>query len=161
MNPPKRVPSPAQDGIEPISLEIMQEFRRINHLRLSLLARSMPKPGLQPTQGLCMNVIGENENITQRELGKTLHISPATLTAILQRMERQGLIERRPDERDQRLMRLRLGKEGQALHAQATAVHRSGIESTITPLSDGDRRELKRLLCLVGDNFEAAIEALK
>ncbi|WP_005037009.1 MarR family winged helix-turn-helix transcriptional regulator [Holophaga foetida] len=161
MNRPEDASGHGQEGLDPVSLDVMQEFRRINHLRLSMLARSMPKPGLPPTQGLCMNVIGEHEGITQRELGKHLHVSPATLSGILQRMERQGLIERWADEKDHRLMRLRLGREGEALHAQATEAHRRSIESTITPLCERDRRELMRLLRLVGDNFETAVAALK
>jgi len=161
MTRPTDAPAPGLEGVDPVSLEVMQEFRRINHLRLSLLTRSMPKPGLPPTQGLCMAAIGEEEGISQRDLGKALHVSPATLTGVLQRMEQQGLIERWPDEKDHRLMRLRLGKEGRALHVQATAAHRRGVEHTIRPLGEADRLELRRLLRLVGDNFEAAIAALK
>ncbi|MBP1627871.1 MAG: transcriptional regulator, MarR family [Holophagaceae bacterium] len=161
MNRPVDASAPGLEGVDPVSLEVMQEFRRINHLRLSMLARSLPKPGLPPTQGLCMNVIGENEGITQRELSKALHISPATLTGVIQRMEAQGLVERWADEKDHRLMRLRLGKEGQALHIQARAAHRRGVEDNIVPLDARDRKELLRLLRLVGDNFEAAVAALK
>jgi len=145
------------DGVDPLSSEVLRALKRIMHLNRQLLMRSMAEKGGHPAQAGCLRAIGRHESITQRDLGESLHISPAALTTMLQRIERQGLIERWPDETDQRLMRLKLTDSGKALNAELGAAHLEYIDATITPLSEKDRAELARLLGLLGDNLEAAI----
>ena len=145
------------DGIDPLSAEVLRSLKRIMHLNRQLLMRSMAEKGGHPAQAGCLRIIGKHESITQRDLGEALQVSPAALTTMLQRIERQGLIERWPDEIDQRLMRIKLTDDGKSLTAKFREAHREYIDATITPLSEQDRRELSRLLDLLGDNIEAAI----
>jgi DNA-binding MarR family transcriptional regulator len=49
------------------------------------------------------------------ELAEYLSVSPSTITGITDRLTRQGLIERRDDPRDRRLVRLCLTPEGRGL----------------------------------------------
>jgi DNA-binding MarR family transcriptional regulator len=79
---------------------------------------------------------------------------------MLQRMERQGVIERWNDEVDQRLTRIRLTEEGARLNAQLAAVSADVIAATISPLSAHDRAELIRILNLLADNTAAELERL-
>ena len=145
------------DGVDPLSSEVLKALKRIMHLNRQLLMRSMAEKGGHPAQAGCLRAIGRREGITQRDLSESLHVSPAALTTMLQRIERQGLIERWPDETDQRLMRIKLTDGGKALNAELGAAHLEYINATITPLSEDDRAELARLLGLLGDNIEAAI----
>lgn len=145
------------DDADPSSA-VLKQLKRIMHLNRQLLMRTMSDGGGHPAQAGCLRVIGVHDSITQRDLGVTLQVSPATLTTMLQRIERQGLIERWPDEQDQRLMRLRLTDEGRALNARLAEAHLRYIDATITPLAEEDRVELARLLGLLGDNFVAALE---
>ncbi len=117
----------------------------------------MGEAGGHPAQAACLRVIARHDSITQRDLGEQLLVSPAALTTMLQRIERQGLIERWPDENDQRLMRIKLTEAGQAMKAELRNAHLDYIDVAITPLSEKDRAELARLLGLLGDNMEAAI----
>lgn len=146
------------DGVDPLSSEVLHALKRIMHLNRQLLTRTVGETGGHPAQAGCLRVIARHESITQRDLGEALQVSPAALTTMLQRIERQGLIERWPDETDQRLMRIKLTEAGQAIKADLGQAHRDYIDVAITPLSEKDRAELARLLGLLGDNMEAAIE---
>jgi len=145
------------DDVDPLSSEVLHALKRIMHLNRQLLSHTMAETGGHPAQAACLRVIARHESITQRDLGEELLVSPAALTTMLQRIERQGLIERWPDENDQRLMRIKLTAEGQKLKAKLGNAHRDYIDVAITPLSEKDRAELARLLGLMGDNMEAAI----
>jgi len=92
------------------------------------------------------------------ELADVLHVSRPTVTAMLQRMETAGAIERGTDERDQRVTRVHLTPRGHALAERMRMVHADAIKTTIGQLSEDDRRELLRLLSLLN---EQAIEQLR
>lgn len=153
-------PECAFEGVDPISMEVVLQFRRLSHLRRQLLMRVIPIPGGHPAQLECLRILGEHEDITQRDLAAILHLSPATLTTMLQRIERKGLVERWPDSKDQRLMRIRLSEAGWAMRDRIMVAFRDHLEATITPLPEADRRELARLLTLVGDHFGDALGAM-
>ena len=48
----------------------------------------------------------ENEGVTLSELAKMLDVSAATASISIKRMEKSGFIEKRPDEKDARIIRL-------------------------------------------------------
>ena len=62
----------------------------------------MAEIGIHCGQGIALRQLWREDGVTQSELAHGLHVSPATVTIALQRMERIGLIERRSDQRDQR-----------------------------------------------------------
>jgi DNA-binding MarR family transcriptional regulator len=123
------------------------------------MLRSASHIGGHPAQAGCLRVLRAHEDMTQRDLGEILFVSPAALTTMLQRMERQGLIVRRPDEIDQRLVRIRLTDDGRALSDQMSTAFTAYVDTTIGPLSEADRTELARLLGLLGDNLASALDA--
>lgn len=82
----------------------------------------MEEIGLHRGQGFILFRLGDQDGIVQTELAHQAMVRPATLTPALQRMERAGLIERRPDPRDQRVSRVYLTDKGKAVRLQAKAI---------------------------------------
>ncbi len=150
---------PLPDGSDPLSAAVLMGLRRIMRLNRQLLMRTTSDIGGHPAQAGCLRVLRGHEDMTQRDLGELLFVSPAALTTMLQRMERQGLIVRRPDETDQRLVRIRLTDAGRELSDQMMAAFNTYVDTTIGPLSEADRTELARLLGLLGDNLATALES--
>lgn len=58
------------------------------------------------------------EGVTQRELAELMSIENPTLVRLLDNLESQGLIERRPCEQDRRARRLHLTKRGESFIQQ-------------------------------------------
>nr|WP_320131551.1 MarR family transcriptional regulator [uncultured Holophaga sp.] len=148
--------STSLEGADETALAVAEAFRHIQFLRQRLLGRRLAVHGLPPAQGACLRALGDHGEMTQRELGRVLDLSPAALTGLLQRMESSGLVERWSDPGDQRVMRVRPGETGRALQAKAGEAHRWILDQTLLPLPEADRLELLRLLRAVGANFEAA-----
>ncbi|HEX2881200.1 MAG TPA: MarR family transcriptional regulator, partial [Polyangiaceae bacterium] len=74
--------------------------------------------GVTDPQRLAIRVIGKFPGITAGQLATLLHVHPGTLTGILKRLQRQGLIRRRPDARDGRRSLLGLTDKGRMLEIE-------------------------------------------
>lgn len=71
--------------------------------------------GLTQAQWQAMFVISRNPGINQVGLADLLEIHPITLTQQVDRMEAAGWVERRPDPRDRRAMRLYITAKGRPI----------------------------------------------
>jgi len=58
--------------------------------------------GLTPTQFFLLTALYEEDRILISSLAQKVALEKATLTGLLDRMERDGLTERRPDSEDRR-----------------------------------------------------------
>lgn len=63
-------------------------------------------------QGNVLTLIGQNPGITQKELTERLGIQPASLSELLMKLERKGLVVREKDENDRRVTKVDLTEEG-------------------------------------------------
>jgi DNA-binding MarR family transcriptional regulator len=72
----------------------------LHHTRAHQLFEAI---GLYREQPLVLLALWEQEGFTQTELAERLKIAPATVTKMLQRMEKAGFIQRKPDAEDQRV----------------------------------------------------------
>ncbi|WP_434424504.1 MarR family winged helix-turn-helix transcriptional regulator [Nannocystis pusilla] len=78
--------------------------------------------GLTYPQYLVMLVLWEERSASVKALGERLALDSGTLTPLLKRLEQRGLVTRRRDADDERVVRIELTREGQQLRARAAAV---------------------------------------
>lgn len=94
--------------------------------------------------------LAEHPDVTQKELGEGLGITPASLSEVLTKLERKGHVVRVKDEYDRRFVRVRLTAEGeQVLEAQA---HET--DDPFSALTDQEQETLARLLGKLLDDWE-------
>jgi DNA-binding MarR family transcriptional regulator len=105
----------------------------VSYAQAAVLVRLWRREGLMP----------------QAEMIRSLALSRASGTLVLNELEQRGLIERRPDERDARRLVVRLTEEGVDLEPQVFDVfHR--VESAVrAPLSEDEIANELRILRLV------------
>jgi DNA-binding MarR family transcriptional regulator len=154
-------PSPDEDGADDVTSDVFEAFRRVMHLNRQLMMRMMAQQGGHPAQSGCLSIIAVHEGISQRELAGMLHLSPPTVTTMLQKMERNDLIERTDDPSDQRITRLKLTDAGRALNEDLREARREYAHATVGSLNDADRAEFSRILRLLGDNAVAELKRLE
>lgn len=73
-------------------------------------------------QYLVMLVLWEKQPLSVGDLGRRLYLDSGTLTPLLKRMEKAGLVTRMRDDEDQRRVLVSLTPTGQALKARAAQV---------------------------------------
>jgi Transcriptional regulators len=123
-------------------MENISEIMKFIHLRSY---HKMNDKNVYPGQPKLLSRIMLNEGITQKELSEKSFVTPATITEMLRKLEKNHYIYRLPDETDKRIMRVYLTPEGRkfAEHSQAF------INSVIEQLFIGfDEEELHTLLTL-------------
>jgi DNA-binding MarR family transcriptional regulator len=98
-------------GQESVDLLIGQICRLHHHH----MHRTLESLGLYRGQPRLLHVLWEREGITHSELARELHVQPATVTKMLQRMEKAGFLERKHDERDERVSRVYLTTRGREI----------------------------------------------
>ncbi len=106
--------------------------------------RPLEELGLTYTQYLVMMVLWEYGGMTESELGRFIHLDSGTLTPLLKRLEKQGLINRiRPNTNERKLF-LSLTEEGEALKERAITIPDT-VQGSID-LPEEDLIQLKSLL---------------
>lgn len=148
----------ALEGVDPLSLEVFHAFKRTMRLNRQLLGRSAMAEGGHPAQAGCLWALAHSDGITQRQLAERLYLAPATVTTMLQRMEREGTVERWTDPDDQRLTRIRLTEAGRELAHRHGATQVEFINRVIGGLPESDRRDLIRILDRLSDNAAKELE---
>ncbi len=95
--------------------------------RVSLSITSAMKKGLaeagigqvKPAYLGVLISLWEEDLLRPNELGKRAGLEPSTMTGLLDRMERDGLVERSPDPEDRRAIRIQLTQDGIAAKTPA------------------------------------------
>jgi DNA-binding MarR family transcriptional regulator len=91
--------------------------------------------------------------ISQVSLAGCIDTDPMTLSGILDRLEKRGLVERYPDPNDSRAKLARLTAEGAELVATAKNVGRELYENALSGLSVAERDRLAHGLRRIRDNL--------
>ena len=102
--------------------------------------------GMHRAQAKVLCRLYVQDGMTQSEIGEQLSVQGATVTNMLQRMEETGLITRRRDPDDNRLVRVYLSEAGRENELTITEQF-SKLESTVfLGIDEGDRALFRQVL---------------
>ena len=113
----------------------------------------LTKIELHPGQEILLLRLWSGDGLTQSELAGDLCISPATMTKMLDRMAKTGLVERRTDVEDQRVSRVYLTAEGRSLREPVEGIWHEIEAQSLVNLTLDERILLRRLLLQVYENL--------
>jgi DNA-binding MarR family transcriptional regulator len=111
----------------------------------AVYAESGREHGLTPQQGQLLCVLMARP-FGMSELGAMLGLAKSSLTGLVDRTERNGLVKREPDPRDTRAVRVALTPRGSRLAAEFYTETCRRIERLPAGLSDTERGTLAGLL---------------
>ena len=126
--------------------EVARLFRRRFEEEASVHGFTLP-------QWRALAEIARNEGISQVQLASTIDIDQMTVSGIVSRLEKRGLIERYPDPNDSRAKLARLTDEGSSLVRTARHVGRELYENALAGLSESERERLSAGLILIRNNL--------
>lgn len=78
--------------------------------------------GLTYTQYIAMMVLWERKSLSVKELGEALYLDSGTLTPLLKRMEKDGLVSRARSDADERCVVVTITAQGEALKERASHI---------------------------------------
>jgi DNA-binding MarR family transcriptional regulator len=112
-------------------LDFMRLVWRLDHALQKTSKRMRSRVGVTGPQRLAIRLIARFPGIPPGQLAELLHLHPSTLTGVLRRLERQGLIKRRPDPRDGRRAFLGITHKGLRVDAAAAGTVEAAVERVI------------------------------
>lgn len=92
---------------------------------------------------------------TPAELADAANVTRATMTGLIDTLERDGLVKREPDPNDRRMMSVRLTEKGEGFLNSFLPVHFRTIAALMTPLSEAERKTLVGLLVKIQAHIAA------
>jgi DNA-binding MarR family transcriptional regulator len=126
--------------------QIDRDVCKLVHLlaqRLDVHVRRVAEElGITATQVVALREL--SEPITARELATRMYCEPSNATFVLDRLEQQGLIQRRPHPTDRRAKQIVLTPAGRSY--QANVLKHLRTQSPLVPLSAAQQESLRDLL---------------
>ncbi len=111
--------------------------------------------GITYPQYLVMMVLWEKDRMLVNDIAHLLMLETNTVTPLLQRMERQGLVTRKKGEEDKRQQIVSLTNKGRELEERAYALIPSGMAERLSacPMGLDDYRHLAEELDMLIDSM--------
>jgi len=148
-------PTETIDASSDVTSEDWTLLTQLTQAYRGLLDDLMDRMGLHRAQVNVLCRLFVQDGMTQTEIADQLSVQGATITNMLQRMEEAGLVTRRRDREDNRLVRVYLTdmgrKQERAITEQAMRVEQSVFEG----LSADERATLRRMMKLMLGNMDS------
>jgi DNA-binding MarR family transcriptional regulator len=145
------------NGIDPNAISIVVRLLAAQNLLLTALRRGLG-PDLSLARFDLLAQLAREDGQTLAQLSRRMLVTAGNLTGLVDRAERDGIVERRPDPNDRRLTRVSLTARGQKLAQKAIARHAELAEEILGPLQAKEREELRRLLGRLREALDIAVE---
>lgn len=127
---------------------------RLQRLYAKGLTMRLAPYDVQPGYLTVLHYLWQKDRITQKQLHLHLDIEQATLSNTLKRMERDGLIERKPNPRDRRRHLIRMTDKGSALKTPVADAIDDLRKVANKGLTINDRRYFKRIMKQMSEHLE-------
>lgn len=129
----------------------MPSIAVLDWLRLARVYQKLDRASIEHLRGFdlslaqfdVLNHVGAAEGLTQQDLANSLLVTKGNVCQLLERIERAGLIERRPEGRANRIF---LTPAGRQRLTEARPAQEALIERALAPLSPNEQRTLLDLL---------------
>jgi DNA-binding MarR family transcriptional regulator len=141
--------------------EMLVSLRKINQA-ISLHSKNLNRRfGLTGPQLVILNEIARHESITVTQLARSISLSQATVTDILNRLGKKGLVERSRDTIDRRRVMIRITEKCNEILSQAPPALQDTFMDRYTRLPDWEQlmilSALKRIVDLMSaEKIDAA-----
>jgi MarR family transcriptional repressor of mepA len=105
--------------------------------------------GLSHAQSFVLGYLVQNPGAIQRDLADVSRTSAASVSSLLQGLERRGLVERRADPQNERTKRVYATPEGIELISGFETAMADADETILAPLDDAERETFRGLLAKI------------
>ena len=131
---------------------------KVHQLSGRIFTRLLKQHGLHevnPAQGRILFVLWQIDQIPMHELAKRTSLGKSTLTTMLDRLERDGFVQRLADPRNRRTVLVRRTMKDEAFRQGFVSVSEEMIELWYRRFSDAERDQFEIFLGRILDNLEA------
>jgi len=111
--------------------------------------------GLTRAQWLVLTRLYRRPGASQTELADMLEINRASAGRMIDRMQKNGWVERRADSEDRRINRLYLTADARRAHKDMWTIAETTVDDALAPLSSTEREQFTRLAARVKGQLQS------
>ena len=153
-----QAPPPAKRAPVHPDVSLWVRLLEAHNLMLGDIRKRLADSATMPRFDLLANLEREDGQ-TLAALSRRMLVTAGNLTGLVDRAERDGVVERRPDPNDRRLSRVFLTARGRDLVQTLIPVHATHVSELLSSLDAGERRELRRLLGKLRDSLAGSLDS--
>ncbi|MFF1604518.1 MarR family winged helix-turn-helix transcriptional regulator [Streptomyces mirabilis] len=144
MTSPQDPPSPHATPPTGEDLGLVDALAQLSFLVQSALAEIAGQHDLSVVQTRMLGILRDREP-TMNQLGRHLGLDKSSITGLVDRAQRRGLVTRTASTVDRRSFQVSITDAGRQLVEQVAALFAEQIERSVAPLPETDRRLLSRM----------------
>ena len=122
---------------------LMARARTIGIIRAN---QGLARFGIKVRHYVVLSLAASDLSPSQRELAEFLQLDPSQIVAIIDVLETQGWVERKPSQEDRRIKVLNATAAGAKVLAEAKRVILEAEEDSLAALTHEEREQLRQLL---------------
>ena len=138
-------------SMSPTCMTLIGEISRLMNSRL--MAGEEKNSLLQKSSRLIMMSLAKRDAVTQLNLVRETHLKSTTISVTLQKLERDGYVERRPDNYDLRAIRVYLTEKGKDYNRYIVSRVRKEEVAVLQCLTEAENKQLFRLLARLREHM--------
>ena len=142
----------ADGGAESLSIGYLARYA--HRAFVKALSDELEPHGILSAQWSVLRILWDIEGLTQVELADRMRVEKASLTGVLEGMERRGLILRARNEEDRRKINITLTAQGRRLKGELLPYGAKINRKATRGMKDAELSELRRLLAKLIQNLE-------
>lgn len=127
---------------------------KTSHLHRRQCHLAFYEVGLSEGQPKILNLLAFHNGCGQKDLARLCHVEPATITSILNGMEKAGLIYRKQNEKDKRILNVYLTEEGILKQKQVKDIFAYVDEVCFKGFSEEEKEKAISLIARIATNLE-------
>lgn len=133
---------------------------RVYRRRFQLSEILLDQIGVGPGQVPILSQLSYHGELTQRELAEHTHVTAATISGTLKRMEKAGIVYRTDDNRDARVSIVRLTDKGKIVAEQARQQFIEADKEMLKGFTDSECEMLVECLERMRENIADALKRI-
>jgi DNA-binding MarR family transcriptional regulator len=139
----------------PETLQFIRLLWQLDHALNKRSRRLLGQVGVTAPQRFLLKVVGMRPGCSPGQLARFLHVTPATVTRVVQRMEAAGFVRREADPDDSRRVRLHLTPKGRKVEERCSGQNESPITAVLEASPRARVEEARQLLGALVEALEA------
>jgi DNA-binding MarR family transcriptional regulator len=136
----------SSESTNPHARSILDSLRRIvQGLRVSSVS-TQAQSGISGARAFVLQRLGEGPVQSLNELAERTHTHQSSVSVVVEKLVREGLVARTPSARDARRVEIALTAEGKRLLDRIPETMQEKLLTAITKMNPADRASLARLM---------------
>lgn len=142
-----------------MSFEIDNAFgvlvANIRNLLKNRLEKDLKEYNVSPTESIIIRRLCEKDNLTQKELAKDTYFQQSSLTLIIDKLEKKGMVERRAKKNDRRAYLVCITNKGKELEQILKDTSRKVEEEALKGVDKETKEQLIEILKNIHSNLKS------